>query len=115
MDIKIKDKDISLTPSGIPETVSGFEQAVQQIGFALTIPRGSFVYNREIGLFSDFDFTESDAPKRIEALVNESLIHSAFYVGVDYISINSKGTVIGLIIDNGYEDFAAEVVIDGQL
>lgn len=112
MDIKIKDGDISVFESGVPEYVSGFEQAVQQINLALKIPRGSFVYNREIGFLSDFDFTESGAEKKIEALLNESLIHNGFYVSVDYISVNSRGTVIGITIDNGFESFAAEVIAD---
>ena len=59
MDIKIENGDIVLNENGSPVTVSGIEQAVQQVNIALKARAESFVYDRKTGIKDSFDFSEN--------------------------------------------------------
>ena len=115
MDIKIENGDLSIAQNGIPERVAGLEQAVQQVNFALKIPKGSFVYNREAGAFGDIDFSDVDVGKKIEAKVNECLLHTDVYAFVDYISSDGENVTIGFVLKNKFGECTTEVVVNGQL
>lgn len=113
MDVKIKNGDICLNPNGSCVNVSGLEQAVQQVNLAIKIPKNSFIYDRNIGAINDIDFNDINNEKKIEALINECLLHTEVYASVEYIARSADSIKIGIIIDNGYEKCTTEVVIDG--
>ncbi len=114
MDIKIENRDISISPSGMPITVDGFDFAEQQVNLALKIPKNSFVYNREAGAFGgDFDYEDENIEKKTESLINECLLHTGIYAEVDYISRSGENVFIGIILYNGFKNKAIEVTVSG--
>lgn len=112
MDIKIENEDIVLNENGSPVTVSGIEQAVQQVNIALKARAESFVYDRKMGIKDSFDFSENNVEKKIEALLNECLVHTGVYAKVDYIA-GGDNITIGLVLNDGYKDYFTEVVVNG--
>lgn len=114
MDIKIENKDIKISQSGMPIMVDGFDLAEQQVKLALRIPKNSFIYNREAGAFGGgFDFDAENAEKKIESLINECLLHTGIYANVEYISRSGVYVYIGIVLDNGFENKAIEVRVNG--
>lgn len=114
MDIKIENRDISISPSGMPVMVDGLDFAEQQVNLALKIPKNSFIYNREAGALSaGFDFESENIGKKIESLINDCLLHTGIYADVEYISRGGEDVFIGIIIDNGFENKAIEVTVNG--
>lgn len=116
MDIKIENNDIMLNPNSTAVRLNGMFQAEQQVKLAFKIPKGSFIYDRSIGAFNSIpDFEEKNIESKMEALVNECFIHSDFYANVQYISRNSVGTNVGVMLDDGKEIYFMEVTFSGQL
>ena len=114
MDIKIENRDICISPSGMPVTVDGLDLAEQQVNLALKIPKNSFVYNRKAGAFcGDFDYESENIEKRTESMINECLLHTGVYAGVEYISKSGDNVFIGIVLDNGFKNKAIEVTVSG--
>lgn len=113
MDIKIENNDICLKPNGEAVLISGIEQAVQQVILAVRIPKNSFIYDRNLGINGEVDYYTDGIEKKIEALINECLVHTDVSVKVLFISRNGERIVIGIEVYNGCESCNTEVVING--
>ncbi len=75
MGLKLEGGGYALGPAGLPETVSGLEELLQNIRLRLTLPRGSFPYGRDMGSgLGDLDRTEEHAEERALALASEALL-----------------------------------------
>lgn len=75
MELKWRDGGLVLGPGGIPETVSGLEELLQNVRMRLALRRGSFPYGRDLGSgLADWDGGEEHARERAEALANEALL-----------------------------------------
>lgn len=114
MDIKIENKDIKISVNGMPVMIDGLDFAEQQVKLALKIPKNSFIYNREAGAFGNgFNFESENVEKKIESLINECLLHTEIYANVEYISRSGNYIFIGIVLDNGFENKAIEVRVNG--
>ncbi len=113
MDVKIENQDICLSPSARAVMIDGMEQAVQQVNLAVKIPKKSFVYDRNLGVNGEVDFNENGLEKKIEALVNECLLHSDVIVNILSVTKSGDRITIGFTADNGYESCMSEVVLNG--
>ncbi len=75
MALKLKDGEYSLGAGGLPETVSGLEELLQDVRLCLTLPRGNFPYGRDLGSgLHCLDPGEEHRDQRALALANEALI-----------------------------------------
>ena len=59
MEIKIKDKDISVGANGYPEIVKGIDEYLQRAYIALSAVKGEFCYLRELGAFKELKSIEN--------------------------------------------------------
>lgn len=113
MDIKIENRDIKLKTNSEAVRISGIEQALQQSELALRIPRGSFVYDRNLGAVgNDFSFTADNAASRLEARLNECLVHTDCYINVQYVEENDNSeVVVGIEVNDGKSMILTEVIV----
>lgn len=75
MDIKIENGNFALTSNGLPQTVTGQEELLQNARLRLTMRRGCFPYDRELGSgLWRWDPEEDHALDRAVALANEALL-----------------------------------------
>lgn len=75
MALKLEHGTYTLGASGLPEQVSGLEELEQNALLRLSIPRGSFPYDWELGSgLGDLDREEEHAAERAAALANEALL-----------------------------------------
>ncbi len=111
MDAKINNRDISIDSVGNYEMTDGFEEIIQQIIINITVPKGKFIYDRELGSYCK-DCKNIDDLKSIEMLVNESLFNmNDVYVKVTGSEMVSKELKLNLNIS--YKELSAdrEVII----
>lgn len=113
MDIKVENKDIVLNDNGSPVMIEGIEQGVQQLKLACDVQKGTFVYDREMGLeVSDEIFENPNRNKTIEAMLNELLIDipniTVSVQSLDYDSDIKKATVT---VADGYNSVETEVIL----
>jgi hypothetical protein len=75
MDLKIENGGFAINEAGLPETVSGLEEILQQAEFHLRIKKGSYPYNRALG--SRLNEVDTDAERAKESAIsfaNEALL-----------------------------------------
>ncbi len=74
MDIKIENSDLSLNSQGKYEFVSGIDEVAQRLLICAQIPKGSFVYNKELGTnLRDIDLTSDRRILTATAILNEAV------------------------------------------
>lgn len=75
MDLKIEQGGQVPGPTGVPETVAGLEEVLQNAGMRIALRRGEFPYGRELGSgFWQWDPAEEHSLERAVALANEALL-----------------------------------------
>ncbi|MCH5299566.1 MAG: hypothetical protein J1E96_07380 [Ruminococcus sp.] len=112
MDTKIGIGDFIVKPNGYVETVEDEQQMLQQINFAANIPKGSFIYDRSIGVFSgNIDINSKNAERTAEMLINEGLINTGVKVIVNKLEKRPGQTAAKLTADNGFKSIDTEVII----
>ena len=112
MDTKIELGDYVVRMNGYAETVEGEEQMLQQIYFAVNIPKGSFIYDRTIGAFSkSIDINSKNAERTAEMLINEGLVNTGITVSVNEIERRIGQTALTLTADNGFKSIETEVIM----
>lgn len=75
MDVKWEQGDWALGPTGLPGSVSGLAELLQNSGMRIAMKRGSLPYEPELGsLFWQWDPAEDHALERALALANEALL-----------------------------------------
>lgn len=113
-DIKIENNDIVIRKNGYPKTVSGMDEIIQLISIAASVRKGSFAYDRNLGLFSSVpDFESENILSTLESLVNESLICSDVYVNVMSVRQDDGGYYATVVVSDGFREKQAEVKIYG--
>lgn len=66
MDMKIENGNIVLSTSGIPITISGEELALQKAEILLTVPKGSFIFDRNFGSrIHEMELNERENPNAL--------------------------------------------------
>ena len=83
MDLKWEPGCVVLGPGGIPKTVTGLEEMLQNVALRLNLHRGGLPYDPELGsgLFQ-LDPQEENSSQRAWSLANETLLD---YPGVRVI------------------------------
>lgn len=113
-DIRIENNDIVIGPNGYPEIVSGFDEIIQRIIIAASFRKGSFAYDRSLGLFmSEPDFERDNTVSTVESLINEALINTKAYVTVNSISQNNDEYYAAITVSDGFREKETEVKIYG--
>ena len=117
MDIKVENKDLVLKDNGLPVMIEGLELAVQQLRFASSVEKGTFVYDRELGLCIPEDIYEKEnCLKTIETMLNEILIHiPGVTVFVKSINRDQEKTTVQVVLKNDYNSIETEVTINENL
>lgn len=114
MDIKIENGDTIISESGIPEMVSGIEEAIQKVNLAIKIRKGKFIYDRNIGTQIDsVIFEDKNASETVEMMLNECLIDTCVSVKVNYIETRQNKTYAGITVTNGFISQDTEVILNG--
>ena len=112
MDTKIEIGNFIMKMNGYAETIDEEEQMIQQVYFAVNIPKGSFIYDRTIGAFSDnIDINSKNAERTAEMLINEGLIKAGITVSVNKIERRIGQTALTLTADNGFKSIETEVIM----
>ena len=113
-DIKIRDNDIVINSNGFPSVVSGFDAVIQQIELLASIPKGSFAYDRELGLFKSMpDFDSDNIISTLESRINEALINEEVYVTVDGLRTQDNVYYAAITVTDGIRSKETEVKIYG--
>ena len=110
MDAKLKDKDICTDSTGEYVMIDGIEEIIQRAVISLTVPKGSFVYDKNLG--SDYNDFKANDIKQAEMIINESLVNMGnVYIKVK--SISNEGNKINMSITVNYNNISVdkEVVI----
>ncbi|MBR1731219.1 MAG: hypothetical protein IJ725_02155 [Ruminococcus sp.] len=113
-DVRIKNGDIVVYPNGFCENVSGFDEVIQRIEVAASFPKGSFAYDRNLGLFrSAPDFESDNILSTLESFINEALIDTEVYVKVSSTR-EENGEYYALItVTDGIRGKETEVRVNG--
>lgn len=113
-DIKIRNNDIVINSNGFPGVVSGFDAVIQQIELLAAIPKGSFAYDRELGLFKyEPDFNSDNIISTLESRINEALINENVYVNVNGLKTENNVYYAAITVTDGIRSKETEVKIYG--
>lgn len=113
-DIKIQSGDTVIEDNGIPQMIEGIQLAVQQARLAAKIPKGSFVYDRGMGICTEnIDYTDEKALGVLEMSLNECLVDAGVGVRVNSAETRDGKTYAEITVYGKYENLNTEVIIDG--
>lgn len=116
MDIKIKDKDISLTSSGAFQRVDGLQGVIQQIYIGTKVKKGRFIFDPEMGISVEgIDFNSENVCENFEALLKEMLIDSDD-ININVNSVESVGinsAIVNITVSDINETESIEVIVNG--
>ncbi len=113
-DIKIENGDIAVYPNGYPKTVSGFDEIIQLIEIVSSVQKGSFAYDRSLGLFKTTpDFESENIISTLESLINEALVCSDIYVTVKSLREDNGVYHASISVSDGFREKETEVKIYG--
>lgn len=89
MDTLVTDGDFSLNVCGVSCKITSIEEACQRVRVILSVEKGSFVYDRSLGV--DFSSLEncSDIDKTAKLLCDEALV-SQTEIRTGAVSVNSS-------------------------
>ncbi len=111
MDAKIVNRDIAIDNIGNYKMTDGFDEIIQQIIINMSVPKGKFIYDRNLGSYCR-DCKDINDLKTIEMLINESLVNMYdVYVKVTKAKMFSNNLRLNLNIS--YKELSAdkEVII----
>ncbi len=113
MDIKIENGDIALTPSGEAIYIEGAQEAFQQMLMLITLPRGGFIYNKDLGFEAVCGISGERELRKLEAQLREAVAPvkgaTLYLIGAEELIDGSKK--LHLSLGYGEEVSTAEVII----
>ncbi len=75
MDTLLENGDFALNMWNLPSEITSLEEACQRVRILLTVPKGSFIYDRTLGCdFSEL-FTAEDKSAQAKLLCQELLVN----------------------------------------
>ena len=113
MDIKLYNRDIVFGKGGNPVTLTGIDEIIQKIKIALTAPKGSFIYDRNLGAFENGFDPQRDTPASLEMILNECLIDCGCSVEVLGHRASGNRLYALLKVNDGFKNYEREVLING--
>lgn len=91
MDTAIKDGDFLTTSSGKAYLTDDINEIVQRCFIALTVPKGSNIYNRNFGSeLCTIDFTDKRCNSQAELLVKEALLQAVPCAVVNNVTVTKN-------------------------
>lgn len=113
MDIKVDNRDIAISDSGAPVMIDGLMQVVQQLKLCSIVDKGTFIYDRQMGLEIPTNFYGLENREKIlEAMFSEMLINVpgvTVTVNSIYNSLRVKKAMV--TVTDGYNTEETEVTI----
>lgn len=73
MDFRLEQKDLVCLEDGTPQTVTGTQELLQRVMIRLTVPRGKFSYNAQLGSRWEELTVEEAQPQELLGVVQEAL------------------------------------------
>lgn len=116
MDIKIENNDIQIQPNGNTVYINGFDEIVQRVKIACTVKKGSFIYDRELGVDRGKKNMSDMSTQQLEMLFREACINIP-YTSLEVVSVDSTDdkTTATIKITCGTQSVTTEVTVNGQL
>lgn len=118
MDIKLVNGDIGISSSGEYSYVSAIDEALQRAVLCAQIPKGSFIYNKDLGTeLADIDTASPLALKTAEMLISEALMGTTgFKVKVSSLTKTDGGKLKALLeVESSDDKRMAEVTLNADL
>lgn len=113
MDAKISGGDIALKLNGDFDTVSGLDEAVQRVRMVASTGRGSFPYNRLLGVDYDaFLPAEQNPAAKLDMLIKEG-IADVGGVDAEVISYDAENNSVSIKVTYRGRSAVTEVDISG--
>ena len=113
-DARISGGDIVYGEDGSPELVEGIDLLSQQAEFAARIPKGSFIYDRELGAFGDLpNDSDPDRDRKYEAMMREAMIKTEGKLEVDSTARVSGVMTMTLTLSDMTDSIQREVSLIG--
>lgn len=115
MDVKITGGDIVLDSCGSYVYISGLDEAVQQVRMIALTSRGSFLYDRSLGMEYDaFSGEETDPVGKLDMLLKEA---AAGLSGVDteVLSYDPETDIMTIKVTYYGRSAVTEVDISGNI
>lgn len=106
--------DFEATPQGYPITVNGIDEAVQRACFVIGLIKGSFIYDREMGIAYDgmCSETEDETNEMLTMLCREALAdRDDLYVSDAQIYLDDFDPRICFTVHYGGEESETEVYL----
>lgn len=103
MDYKIIDGDYSLKPTGHLETVTGAEEIQQQMLLILTVPKGRFIFDEELG--SELGKLYREKPTQLQEKARQYITEALQYIEgltIGEIQVKKQGTKLKLDVSYSY-------------
>lgn len=72
-DAKLKNGDISLDSAGRFELLSDSDARFQRALICMSVEKGSFIYDRELGTYLDYEVSVAQIKEKTEQSINEAL------------------------------------------
>lgn len=117
MDIELVNGDVNVSISGEYSFVKGIEEALQRAVLCAKIPKGSFIYNKDLGTeLGKINIESSLAAKTAEMLISEALMGTDVKVTVISLAkVESGKCKAELEIENSEEKRFAEVTFSADI
>ena len=115
MDIKFENSDIKLTESGEYSYVTGVDEAVQTVKNAVAMPKGRFIYEKDLGFdMSKLDYKSVVFIREMMMLLNEVLARMTD-IDVEIIGYNEEKRILEMDVYRNGEKRETEVSLDADV
>jgi hypothetical protein len=115
-DTKIENGGQAIIDSGTNEVkLKGIDAIVQRIQMALSVKKGTFPYNFDMGIdYTALDFTQEKNLKILEMLINEC-VYPIWDCKIKVLSFDEQSNSAEILIDFNNDMIRTEVMLNGQL
>ncbi len=73
MDFRLEQKDLVCSQGGNPDSITGVEELLQRVMIRLTVPRGRFAYNAQLGSRWEDLTVEQAQPQELLGVIRQAL------------------------------------------
>lgn len=115
MDAKIKDGDIMLRANGDYAAVSELDEAIQRVRTVALTDRGSFIYDRSLGVDYDaFSSDDEDPAAKLDMLFKEAAAGIGG-VEIEVLSYDPASATVAIKVNYHGKSAVTEVDISGNI
>lgn len=117
MDVRLIDGEIYRDSDGNYAYISGMDEMVQRVRIACTVPLGSYIYNRALGIdLCDISPVRETLTERLDLRVKEACVNiDNAYVEVIGTTVNGHDVTAAIAVTGMGETRTTEVTYDGLL